>query len=145
MNYCDENELKKYVLRQYLDVVEEKNPGSIAEHIEGVSGEISEAVLQGGSTIPQVNTSATLRRICAVMVCMRCIGEITSLMSSESSSNNEWLPLQKLNTRAEKDLDSVRDGKLDPFPDATVSTSGDIGISVSAPPSMFGNKAWERF
>ena len=144
MNYCDENELSKYVLQEYLDVVEQKNPGSVAGHIVSVSAEISEAVLQGGFTVPAVNTSATLTRICAVMTCMRCIGEITSLMSSDASSNNEWLPLQKLNTRAEKDIDKIREGKLDPFPTPAESTS-DSGISVSAPPAKFGSKLWEMF
>ncbi len=141
MLFCSESDLTQYVLQEYLTVIEDKNPGSIARHITSVSAEITEAVLQGSFTLPEINTSATLTRICSVMVCWRSIGEITSLMSSEASSNNEWLPLQRLNTRAEKDLDSIRSGKLDPFPEA----AGDGGISVTAPAAMFGNSVWEKF
>ena len=143
MEYCLISELKKYVLQQYLDVVEEKNPGSVAGHITGVSAEISEAILGGGYTLPDVNTSATLTRICAVMACWRSIGEITSLMSSEGSSNNEWLPLQRLNTRSEKELDKIRAGQLDPFPGVAVTS--DSGISVSAPAALFPRKIWGMY
>lgn len=141
MNYCDVSELAKYVLQAYLDKVEELNPGSVDAHITGVSGEITEALIQGGFEVPSVNSSALLTRICAVMAAYRSIGGITSVISSEASNSNEWLPLQRLAARAEKDIDSVRAGKLDPFPDA--DTGG--GISVSAPKPLFPDRVWKLF
>lgn len=142
MNYCDASKLTKYVLQAYLNKVEELNPGCVAGHIAGVSAEITEALMQGGYDLPyEQNTSALLTRVCAVMVAYRSIGGITSVISTEASSNNEWIPLQRLNTRAEKDLDLVRAGKLDPFP--TVSSGG--GISVMAPKPLFGEKIWNLF
>lgn len=141
MNYCDVSELTKYVLQAYLDKVDELNPGSVSAHITGVSGEITEALMQGGFEVPAVNSSAILTRICAVMSAYRSIGGITSVISTEASSSNEWLPLQRLNTRAEKDLDSVRAGKLNPFP----GEGTDSGISVSAPKPMFPDRLWEMY
>jgi hypothetical protein len=142
MNYCDASELTKYVLQAYLDKVDELNPGSVDGHIAGVSAEISEALMQGGYVLPEEqNTSALLTRVCAVMAAYRSIGGITSVISTEASSGNEWIPLQRLNTRAEKDLDLVRAGKLDPFP--TESSGG--GISVKAPKPIFTGHLWDRF
>ena len=115
MSYCQATDLKGYVLQNYLDKVEELNPGSVQGHIDQASAEIDEALAQGGYAAPEGGASAALKRICAVMAAWRSIGQITSLMSSEASSNNEWLPLQRLNSRAEKDLDAIRAGKLDPF------------------------------
>lgn len=142
MPYCTMENLLDYVLEQYLEKIEDLNEGSVDRHILQVSGEIDEAIQQGGYSIPDGATSNTLTRICAVMAAWRSIGEITSLMDTEASSNNEWLPLQKLNSRAEKDLDMIRAGKLDPFPGST-GEAGDI--LVSAPEVIFSSEKWEKF
>lgn len=142
MIYCTASDLEDYVLAQYLVKVEELNPGSVARHIGRVSAEIDEALLVGGYTVPEENNSALLTRICAVMSAWRSIGEITSLMDTEASSANEWLPLQRLNTRSENQLDKIRDGKLNPVPE---NTTEDCGIEVSAPPAIFSHEKWEKF
>lgn len=140
--YCTIEALKDYLLEQYLAKIDELNPGSTDRHIANVSAEIDEALLQGGFEVPEENTSAMLTRICAVMSAWRSVGEITSLMDTEASTGNEWLPLQRLNTRAEKDLDKVREGKLNPFP----SDGGDdSGIEVSAPERIFTSGKWSKF
>lgn len=141
MVWCDITELSQYVLQEYLDAVDDKNPGSVLGHIERVSAEIDEALGQGGFAIPESPVSATLTRICAVMAGWRSIGEITSLMDSEASSGNEWLPLQRLNTRSEKDLEQIRAGKLDPFPGADDGP----GITVVTQAKIFGADLWETF
>jgi hypothetical protein len=139
--YCTEDDLTEYILAAYLTKIEEINPGTISRTLENVSGEITEAIAQGGYSIPDTGSSAVLKRICAVMTAYRVVGDITSLMNTEASTGNEWLPLQRLHTKAEKDLDSIRAGKLDPFPDQI----DDSGISVSAPPAMFSADVWENF
>ena len=106
-----------------------------------VSAEIDEALIQGGWTVPEDPASATLTRICAVTAAWRSIGNLTSLMETEASSGNEWLPLQKLNARAEKDLDSVRAGKLDPFP----GEDDEAGIAVVTPAALFPASRWDGF
>lgn len=140
--YCTEDDLTEYILAAYLTKIEEINPGTISRTMENVSGEITEAIAQGGYSIPETGSSAVLKRICAVMTAYRVVGDITSLMDTEAGSGNEWLPLQRLHTRAEKDLDSIRAGKLDPFPSLV---SNDGGISISAPEPLFGSSVWEKF
>lgn len=143
MIYCTPTNLNDYVLAQYLAKVEELNPGSVTRHISQVSSEIDEALLVGGYTQPTENNSALLTRVCAVMSAWRCIGQITSLMDTEAASENEWLPLQRLNTRCEKELDRIREGKLDPVPDN--SSTDDCGIEVSAPEAIFTPAKWEMY
>ena len=140
--YCTETDLKDYILQAYLDKIEEINPGTILRTLESVSAEILEAILQGGCSIPETGSSAILKRICAVFTSYRCVGDITSLMDTEASSGNEWIPLQRLFDKSEKDLEKIREGKLNPYPG---STDGDTGISVSAPSAIFGQETWENF
>ena len=140
--YCTESDLRDYILPAYLDKIEEINPGTSSRALENVSAEILEAIYQGGHTIPDTGSSAILKRICAVMTAYRCVGDITTLMDSEASSGNEWLPLQRLYEKSEKDLDKIREGRLDPYPG---STNADTGISVSAPAAIFGPSVWENF
>ena len=75
------------------------------------------------------------------MAAWRSVGNLTTLMDTEASSANEWLPLQKLNTRAEKDLDLIRNGKLDPFP----GEDSEAGISVVTKEKIFSADKWEEF
>lgn len=140
--YCTESDLTEYILEAYLEKIEDINYGTTGRTLENVSGEITEAIAQGGFSVPEGGSSAVLKRICAVMTAYRIVGDITSLMDSEASSGNEWLPLQRLHSKAEKDLDKIREGKLDPYPE---SSDGDTGISVSAPSPMFGSDLWEKF
>lgn len=141
--FCAETDLPEYILEAYLEKIEDINFGTTKRTIRSVSGEITEAILQGGYTIPDNPESATLKRICAVMTAFRIVGEITSLMDTEASSGNEWLPLQKLHASSEKDLGLIRTGRLDPFPVKTEDE--DTGISVSAPKPIFGPDVWEVF
>ena len=144
MNYCDSSELSVYVLQAYLNKVEELKPGSADGHITRVSAEINDAIRQGGYAIPDQPT-ATLTRICAVLSAWRCIAEITSLMDTEASSNNQWLPLQKLASQSEKDLGLIRAGKLSPGIEPDEETVADSGITVVAPKPLFDASMWEKF
>jgi hypothetical protein len=145
MLFCTALDLQDYLLEAYLTKIEEIRAGSADRHIANVSAEIDEALLQGGWEAPDDgSSSATLRRICAVMVDWRLVGEITSLMSTGAISDNEWFPLQKLNARAEKDMELIRAGKLDPFP----AYEGEIPtgiIEIDAPDQIFTRERWEMF
>ena len=143
MIFCAALDLQDYLLGAYLTKIEEVSAGSVDRHMANVSAEIEEALLQGGWEIPDTGSSATLKRICAVMCDWRLVGEITSLMDTEASSANEWLPLQKLNARAEKDLDMIRQGKLEPFPGYAAGVSG--AIEVNAPERIFTSEKWDTF
>jgi hypothetical protein len=140
--YCTAADLEDYILAAYLTRVEEINPGAIGRTLAEVSAEIREAVVQGEHTIPESGTSAVLKRICAVITAYRCVGNITSLVDTAAGSNNEWLPLQRLFDKSQRDLEQIRAGRLMPFPD---QDAGDSGVSVSAPAPMFGPDKWEDF
>jgi len=140
--YCTEDDLNEYILAAYLMKADEINPGIVSRTLKNVSLEITEAVAESGYTVPETGTSSLLQRICAVMTAYRVVSGITSLVDTEAGSNNEWLPLQGLYARADKDLASIRAGKLNPFPGMI---SNDGGISVSAPNPMFGPDVWEKF
>jgi hypothetical protein len=143
--FCELADVKKYVHYQYLEKLDEIRPGAVDIHIGQVNGEVSEAVLQGGFALPAVNTSATLRRIAGVMSAWYCVCAITSVMDTEAGSNNEWIPLQKNYERAMKDLDSIREGLLNPFPEDISETASGGGVSVVVPLQMFDSEFWERF
>lgn len=140
--YCTQTDLADYILQAYLDKIEGLNEGVIGRILTSVSAEIREACLSGGyeAEVDGVE-SALLKRVCAVFTAYQCVGDITTLMDTEASSANEWLPLQKQYTRAARDLALIREGKLDPWP----SETGDCGVSVSAPPARFDNRLWEKF
>lgn len=144
--FCSQTDLSEYLLAAYTDKIEEINPGTLGRHIAQASGEITEALLQGGFAVPDENTSATLKRICAVFTCWRSVGDITSLMDTEASSANEWLPLQTLYKQCVKELEQIRAGRLDPFP----SADDDPDISknemlASSPARIFTDEEWDGF
>ncbi|MGE4195328.1 MAG: DUF1320 domain-containing protein [Pseudodesulfovibrio sp.] len=109
--YCERTDLTDYVLEAYLTAAENQTAGIVDKTIANVSGEIDDA-LRARFELPLVSTPNTLKRIAAVIVSYRVVGGITSLMTSEGGSNNDWIPLQTQYKQAVRDLESIRDGKL---------------------------------
>lgn len=110
--YCERADLTDYVLEAYLTAAEEQTPGIVAKTIQNVSGEIDDA-LRARFELPLATVPDTLKRIAAVIVSYRVVGGITSLMTSEGGSNNDWIPLQTQYKQAVRDLESVRAANLD--------------------------------
>lgn len=110
--YCERADLTDYVLEAYLTAAEEQTPGIVAKTIQNVSGEIDDA-LRARFELPLATVPDTLKRIAAVIVSYRVVGGITSLMTSEGGSNNDWIPLQTQYKQAVKDLEAVRAANLD--------------------------------
>ena len=142
MNYCDETDLNIYLLSGYLKKIEEINPGSTARHIEQVSAEIDEA-LRANYELPLESAPATLRRICAVIAAWRLVGEITTLMETDASNANEWLPLQTLYRQALKDLEAIRAGRPGYGLDVGAPEAG--GVDVSTSERLFTDEVWRKF
>ncbi len=142
MNFCEQTDLADYLLQAYITKIDEISPGSTLSQVETVSAEIAECLKIGGYG-EAAETTALLRRICAVIVAWRCVAEITTLMETEAVSSNEWLPLQRQYNDAVKDLRDIRDGKLDPFPGVADSEGGDV--QVSAPDRLFSDEVLEEF
>ncbi|VFQ45960.1 hypothetical protein [Desulfoluna butyratoxydans] len=119
MAWCTQEDLTLYVLQAYLSVAEEKSPGIMNRAVDAVNGEIDEALLAGGYAAS--GASATLCRIAAALSAWRTVAAVTTLVTSEADTDNEWLPLLHERNRAESDLAAIREGKLDPFPKAQSS------------------------
>lgn len=110
--YCQRSDLTDYVLAAYLDAAEEQSPGIVDKTMANVAGEIDDA-LRPSFVMPLSTVPATLTRIAAVMSAYRVVGAITSLMSTETSGGNEWIPLQSQYKQAVKDLAAIRDARMD--------------------------------
>lgn len=110
VTYCEENDLKQYLLSDYLKAAEEINEGIVFASIENASGEIAE-MLSEKYTVPNP-PPAVIRRICSVMAAYRVVSAITTLVKEEGSSNNDFLPLQRLYTESMNTLKSIAAGGL---------------------------------
>lgn len=71
-----------------------RTPGIVERTIEAVSGEVGDALSyrypQPWPYVPEL-----VRYIAAVISAYRVVEAITSLVNTEASSDNEWIPLQK--------------------------------------------------
>ena len=138
MQYCSEEDLKQYILENYLQAAESYNPGIVQATIKNTSSEIYER-LQGkyltSSTVP-----ALIVRICAVIASYRIISAITSIVKSESSTDNEFLPLQRLYNESLELLEKIAEGKIsigNSFNEDNETTTYDNNTVVITPKREF--------
>ena len=96
MSYCTTADLQDYVLAAYLAKAEELNAGAAARHIATVTEEIDGALLQAGYSLPLERVPGKLRHIAAVIAAYRTVSNVTSLMSQDTGTGNDWVRLQKI-------------------------------------------------
>ncbi|MDR1398108.1 MAG: DUF1320 domain-containing protein [Desulfarculales bacterium] len=111
MFLCTTDNLKDYLLAAFLDACEQQNPGLAERTIAAVSGEILD-MLSRRYPLPWPMVPALVRYIAAVMAAYRTAEAVTTLVSSEASTDNEWIPLQKEWKRATEMLEKLATGKL---------------------------------
>ncbi len=140
MTYATPTDVAAYLLQDYIDAVEERIPGTVSHHLDAVSAEIDDQ-LRSRYAVPLSPVPALVTRICAVMAAWRVVGNLTSLVETEASTENEWLPLQRQLSQAQKDLEAIREGKI--LLDCADADGG--GIAVVAPALRFGPDSWGRF
>ena len=94
MLLCDQENITDLLHAAYVVACEEQNPGLVNRTIAAVSGEIGDALAyrypQPWPQVPEL-----VRYIAAVISAYRVVKAITTLVDSEASTYNEWLPLQK--------------------------------------------------
>ncbi len=145
MAYCTTSDLSRWVFQPYLDAVEAKNPGLLQGVIDAVSLETDD-VLRKLYVLPLTAVPETLKRICAVLACYRCLGAITSLMDTEAQANNEFIFIQGQAKQAQKDLEAIRDGKVDlELERLGAEEAKPREMEVITRPKMFGPDTWEKF
>lgn len=94
MQVCTRDSIIDLLHVKYVEACEKQNPGIVERTIDAVSGEIADALAyrypQPWPQVPEL-----VRYIAAVISAYRVVEAITTLVSSESSTDNEWIPLQK--------------------------------------------------
>lgn len=111
MLLCERVHITDLLHEKYVLACEKQNPELVARTIEAVSGEIGDALSyrypQPWPYIPEL-----VRYIAAVFAAYRVVEAITSLVDTEASSDNEWIPLQKQWKYASDLLEDIVRGRL---------------------------------
>ena len=111
MPLCTLDDLKDYLLAAYLDACEKQNPGLAERTVAAVSGEVTD-LLRRLYPLPWPEVPALVRYIAAVIAAYRTAEAITTLVNTEGTTENEWIPLQKEWKRATEMLEKIATGKL---------------------------------
>jgi phage gp36-like protein len=105
------DDLKDFLLAAFLDACEAQNPGLAERNVTAVSGEVTD-LLRRRYPLPWPEVPALVRYIVAVIAAYRTAEAITTLVNTEGTTDNEWIPLQKEWKRATEMLEKLSTGKL---------------------------------
>lgn len=111
MILCSREHIVDLLHAKYVEACEKQNPGLVERTIEAVSGEIGDALSYRYSQ-PWPYVPEIVRYIAAVTSAYRVVEAITSLVDTEQSGDNEWIPLQKQWKYCMDLLDQIARGKL---------------------------------
>lgn len=137
ITFCTPADLVDLLLEDYLAACEAKNPGLTERTIKAVSGEVRDMLAyrypQPWPLVPDL-----VRYITSVISAYRVVEAITSLVDSEASVDNQWIPLQKQWKYCTDLLEDIKNGKtkLDDLVEANADRE-DASIAVVAPDPYF--------
>ena len=134
---CTPADLRDLLLEDYLAACETKNPGLTERTIEAVSGEVRDMLAwrypQPWPLVPDL-----VRYIASVVSAYRVVEAVTSLVDSEASVDNQWIPLQKQWKYCTGLLEDIKNGKTKLADLVEVNADReDASISVVAPKPCF--------
>ena len=134
MILCGRADVLDIMHPKYVQACEQQNAGLVERTIEAVSGEIGDALSyrypQPWPSVPEL-----VRYIATVISAYRVAGAITSLMDTEASSDNEWLPLQKQWKYCTDMLGDIVSGRQKlPLSEANADREDPVFAVVSRPP-----------
>ena len=134
MLLCRREHILDLLLVKYVDACEKQNPGLLDRTIEAVSGEIADALSyrypQPWPFVPEL-----VRYIAAVISAYRVVEAVTSLVDTEETGNNEWIPLQKQWKYCTELLEDIASGKRKlPLAEANQDREDPTFAVVSRPP-----------
>lgn len=109
--YTDKAGICDYLLEAYLTACEEQNPGITERMAAATSKEMAE-LLAVRFKLPFGTVPSVIRRIASVFAAYQIVQAITSLVSTEAASENEWLPLQKQWQACRELLNDIINGKV---------------------------------
>jgi Mu-like prophage protein gp36 len=144
--YCAPDELKDYLFHKYLAKIEELEPGLVQRHIDSACALIDD-MLRPRFRLPLPNPPETIRRIARVISAYRCVGAITTMMSTESNSANEWIPLQTQYKEVMRQLEDIAVGKMDVGLEALGNEPEDLAseILTHSRKPLFGDAFWSKY
>lgn len=111
MILCERQNLIDLLHVKYVEACGKQNPELVERTIEAVSGEIGD-MLSYRYPQPWPYVPEMIRYIAAVISAYRVVEAITSLVDTEASSDNEWIPLQKQWKYVTDLLEDIAKGKL---------------------------------
>lgn len=134
MVLCRREHILDLLLVKYVDACEKQNPGLVDRTIEAVSGEIADTLSyrypQPWPFVPEL-----VRYIAAVISAYRVVEAVTSLVDTEETGNNEWIPLQKQWKYCTELLEDIASGKRKlPLAEANPDREDPTFAVVSRPP-----------
>lgn len=132
--YSSQGQIEKLVYKPFLEAAENKIPGLISDTIAAVSNEIDER-LSVRWVVPFAATPALVGYICSVLSAYRIVGALTSLMDTEASNDNQWIPLQKQWQKAMQLLDQLATPGSNvrlPYPAEETADSGSMAFVPSS-------------
>ena len=134
MLLCRREPIVDLLHAKYMEACEKQNPGLVERTIEAVSGEVSDALSyrypQPWPYVPEL-----VRYIAAVISAYRVVEGITSLVDTEESGDNEWIPLQKQWKYCTDLLEDIASGKRKlPLSEANPDREDPTFAVVSRPP-----------
>ena len=134
MLLCRREHIVDLLHAKYMEACEKQNPGLVDRTIEAVSGEVSDALSyrypQPWPYVPEL-----VRYIAAVISAYRVVEGITSLVDTEESGDNEWIPLQKQWKYCTDLLEDIASGKRKlPLSEANPDREDPTFAVVSRPP-----------
>lgn len=136
MLLCRRDHITDLLHADYMAACEEQNPGLVDRTIEAVSGEVGDALSyrypQPWPYVPEL-----VRYIAAVISAYRVAEAITSLVDTEASEGNEWLPLQKQWRECLDMLDDIAKGKLKLPLDEAHPDREEASVAVVSRPPLF--------
>lgn len=136
MILCGREHIIDLLHAAYAAACEKQNPGIVERTIEAVSGEIGDALSyrypQPWPYVPKI-----VRYIAAVTSAYRIVEAVTSLVDTEESGDNEWLPLQKQWKYCMDLLDQIAKGKLKLPLDESNPDREEASAAVIAPKPFF--------
>lgn len=136
MLLCNRQHLTDLLHAAYMQACEEQNPGLVERTIEAVSGEVGDALSyrypQPWPYVPEL-----VRYIAAVISAYRVVEAITSLVDTEASASNEWIPLQKQWRECLDLLDDIAKGKRKLPLDEAHPDREEASVAVVSRPPLF--------
>ena len=94
MQFCTREQITDLLLAAYVGKCEELNPGIVERTITAVTGEVT-GLLMARYPQPWPYVPPIVSYVVSVIAAYRIVQAITSLVTSEAATENEWLPLQK--------------------------------------------------